>query len=232
MNRIVKAALLLVAVTGVASADPGMAPTYSGSYENRFFTGEITTGYYGGIGLKASGTMANFADGFPFQVRFGLGYAWVAPGDAVRARRVFINQDTQGSPTGNAKTWDASVDVMYPIHLFSLKRSRLFVGARHSNFTAHFEYIGGNETFDVNNNPWGVGGGVETAFALSPRVDMITSLGADYYFHATLSGHDTYYYANGSDLHGKENFTYKDADNAIKQPDLRTRILFGIAYRF
>lgn len=233
MKKLATATVLAVLLTvNFAFADDQQANSVFPTYEYRFFTGEIYTGYYSGASLHVSGTISNLAEGFPFQVRIGLGYGWVPTGDAVRARRVFIDQATTGSPRSHGKNWDARFDVMYPVNLFSLKRSRVFAGARYSAYTAYFEYIGGNETFDVTANPWGLGGGVETMFALGPQVDMVVSAGADYYFRSTMDGHDTYYRPNGDDLNAKEDFTYKDADACIAQPDLNTRLMLGIAYRF
>jgi len=210
-----------------------LSPVSHQSMQGRhIFSGEVLLGYYDGVGLHVSGTLADFAQDFPFKVRLGLGYAWAAPGDALLARKVFINNATNGTPKKSAKIWDARFDVLYPIKFFSLKRTMLFAGPRHSNYTAHFEYIGGAEVFDVNSNQWGLGGGIETAFALSPRVDMIVTAGADYYFRSTLSGHDTYYRPNGDDLHPIDNYTYKDADAAINQPQTEIRLMYGLVYRF
>ena len=198
----------------------------------RFFTGGFQLGYYDGVGIHVSGTFANLAEDFPFQIRLGLGYAWVPTGDALLARRVFIDNNTNGTPQSNGKFWDTRLDILYPVKLFSLNRSKVFFGLRRNNYTANFEYIGGNETFIVNCNQWGTGGGIETAWALSPRVDMQVSVGADYYFRGEMSGHDTYYRPNGDDLHAIGDYTYKDADAAIAQPDFNTRLMLGIGYRF
>ena len=233
MKRSFLAALLLAgAFSSLALADMNQSPYESAPRSSKLFSGEVFSGYFSGVGIHVSGTVANLAEGFPFEVRLGLGYAWVPTGDAVAARRVFIDQNTNGSPRGNGKVWDARLDIMYPIKLFTLRNSRIFAGARHANFTAHFEYIGGNETFDVNSNPWGVGGGLETSFAVSPRVAMVVTGGVDYYFRTLMSGHDTYYRPNGDDLHEKEDFTYKDADAAIAQPNLNTRLMLGVSYKF
>ncbi len=237
MNRRLFVTLVLIiaiSAAALAQSEQQSQPLSSAQvvYQNRYFTGEVFTGYFAGVGLHVAATVNHFADGFPFQLRLGLGYAWVPTGDAMRARRVFIDQATNGSPRGHGKMWDARVDILMPIKLFSLKRSRFFVGARKASYNAYFEYIGGNETFDVISKPWGVGGGLETSFALSPRVDMIVTAGADYYFRSLLTGHDTYYRPNGDDLNAKEDFTYKDADEAIAQPNLNTRIMFGVAYHF
>lgn len=200
----------------------------------RFFTGNIQTGYYDGVGIHVSGTFANFAEGFPFAIRFGVGHAWVPSGDAILARRIFIDQNTGGNNNARAQgdLWDYRLDLIYPVKLLALDRGKVFGGVRYSDFNAYFEYIGGNETFDVINNEWGLGGGVETAFALSPFVDMTFSLGVDYFFRGELSGHDSYYYPNGDDRNAKENFTYADADAAINDPGVNTRLMMGIAYRF
>jgi hypothetical protein len=200
----------------------------------RFFTGNVQMGYYDGVGLHFSGTFANFAEGFPFGLRIGFGHAWIPCGDAVLARRIFIDQNTGGN--GNARSkgslWDYRFDLLYPVKLFTMDRAKVYGGVRYTDFNAYFEYIGGNETFDVINNEWGVGGGVESAFALSPIVDMIFSLGVDYYFRGELSGHDTYYRPDGNDLNSKENFTYADADAAINDPNVNARFMIGVAYRF
>lgn len=230
-------ALLVLALSSAVTAASSKSQTeFNGRTASnpgvRDFTGQIVTGFYSGVGVHCSGTLNNFAEGFPFGLRVGLGYARVAPGDAVAARRIFIDQNTNGSPKGWAKLWDTRIDVIYPVQIGSLKHSNVFGGLRHGYFNAHFEYIGGNETFDVTSNSWGLGGGVETSFPVSPRVSMMFSVGADYFFRSLLSGHDTYYRPNGDDLHAKEDFTYDDADEAIKQPDMELRVMFGVTYDF
>jgi hypothetical protein len=209
-----------------------MIPEATSMDQQAIITGQVQLGYFGGPGVHCSGTVANFAEGFPFRLRLGLGYSWVPSGDALLARRVFIDNNTNGTPRAWGTVWDGRMDILYPISLLSLSRSMVYGGLRRSSFVARFEYIGGNETFNVNTKQWGVGGGVETSFALSPRVDMVFQLGADYYFRGELSGHDTYYRPDGDDLHAIANYTYKDADAAIDQPDIESRLMLGVAYRF
>ncbi|MGH8015955.1 MAG: hypothetical protein ACREBV_07180 [Candidatus Zixiibacteriota bacterium] len=83
----------------------------------RFFTGNVQMGFYDGVGFHFSGTFANFAQGFPFGLRIGFGHAWIPTGDAVLARRIFINQNTGGN--GNARSkgslWDYRFDLLYPV---------------------------------------------------------------------------------------------------------------------
>lgn len=234
MKRLITTAAALLVLLSVqvqaGAPHPDRVADFGGP---RFFTGSFQLGYYDGIGVHVAGTFANFAEGFPFQVRLGLGYAWVPTGDALLARRVFIDNNTNGTPQSNGKFWDGRLDVLFPVKIMaSLPRTKVFAGIRRNHYTANFEYIGGNETFVVNCNQWGMGGGLETAFALSPRVDMLVSAGADYYFRGEMSGHDTYYRPNGDDLHAIGDYTYKDADAAIAQPDLNTRLMLGIGYRF
>ncbi len=226
-------AVVLSCGLAAAAQKPGPGPsTYSTVQSTHWLVGQVQLGYYGGVGLHASATAQNFAENFPFSVRLGLGYARVASGDAWAARRVFINNNTNGTARSNARVWDARLDVLYPIRLLNLNRTTFFAGPRHSDFDAYFEYIGGAETFNVKSSQWGLGSGIETAYSVSPRVDMVFSLSADYYFRGTLSGHDTYYRPNGDDTHPIDNYTYKDADAAINQPNIMTRLMIGWAYHF
>ncbi len=239
MNGMIKTSLALLMLAGSQASAVDMKPPSAKSMPSpgivsykSFFIGQVFTGYYGGVGLTATGTIANFAEGFPFELRLGLGYNRVDAGDPLLARKVFINNNANGTPTKTATVWDERLDVLYPIKLFSLTRTMFFAGPRHSNFDAHFEYIGGAETFDVVDDQWGMGAGVETSFALSPRVDMVLTGGADYFFPAELSGHDTYYRPNNVNIHPIDNYTYKDAEAAINQPGVMTRLMAGIAYHF
>ncbi|MCB2230333.1 hypothetical protein KQH82_06435 [bacterium] len=237
---VITAVLVLAPILAASAADNDYPmPTMEQQRENqhalpsiRTVTGQLITGYNGGTGVHASFTFNNFAEGFPFSLRAGVGHSWVAPGDAVAARRIFIDQNTNGEPRSKAKVWDVRLDVMYPVQLFNLKHTSAFGGPRHTAYEAYFEYIGGNETFDVISKSWGVGGGLETSFPVSPRVSMIVVAGADYFFRSELSGHDTYYRPDGDDLNAKESFTYDDADKAVEQPDFETRIMFGVSYQF
>ena len=234
MSRIVQTlAVLMIIVLGAAAGAVGQ--NLQGSRNdgrNHWLVGEVKLGYYRGVGLHASLTALNFAQNFPFSVRIGLGYTRVSAGDGWAARRVFINNNTNGTARSNARVWDARLDVLCPLKLLNLKRTTFFAGLRHSDFDAYFEYIGGAETFDVKTSQWGLGSGIETAFALSPLLDMVFTLGADYYFRSTLSGHDTYYRPNGDDTHPIGDYTYKAADEAINQPDVMTRLMVGLSYHF
>jgi len=231
------ALLLLLAVASVRATEqserPGQSPPASHQDGGRhWLVGGIQMGYYSGLGFHMNATAQNFAEDFPFAVRLGIGFSRVKAGDEWAARRVFINNNRNGTARSSAHVWDVRLDFLYPVKLLDLKRTNIYVGPRRSDFDAYFEYIGGAETFDVIAKQWGVGGGVETAFPLSPLLDMVFSLGADYYFRSTLAGHDTYYRPDGNDTHPIADYTYTEADNAINQPDVLTRLMVGLSYHF
>ena len=112
----------------------------------RLYAG-IVTGYNGGFGLQLSGTISNFAKGFPLSARFGVGYTSTDPGSPADARKIFINNATNGIPEESGWFWDLRMDLMLPVKIFS--GSFLYAGPRYSMFTANFKFIGGNEFFDI-----------------------------------------------------------------------------------
>ncbi|RLD84670.1 MAG: hypothetical protein DRJ07_04630, partial [Bacteroidetes bacterium] len=66
---------------------------------NRFkLSSGIITGYSGGYGVQANFTVHKLAQNFPLELRFGLGYNFMEPGNALDARRIFINNNTNGIP--------------------------------------------------------------------------------------------------------------------------------------
>jgi hypothetical protein len=200
--------------------------------EPRLFTGVLSTGYKGGASFYAGGTFNTVSTGFPFGVRVGLERTAIDPGDAYQAHEVFIAENPDGEPRKRGESWDIRLDMLYPIKFMKLERSNVFFGGRYNDFEAYFEYVGGAETFDVASTHFGLGGGLETAFAMSQRVDLIFSVGADYYFASTLDGHDTFYRPNNDNDNAIRNYTYQDADEVINQPDVVTRIELAIGYHF
>ncbi|MBD3257469.1 hypothetical protein GF377_03470 [candidate division GN15 bacterium] len=195
-------------------------------------SGGVVLGYYGGFGIHVNGMVSNLAQDFPMSIRFGLGYASVAPGEAAAARRIFINDATNGVPEKSGRLYDFRMDLMYPIKVLKLKRAFLFGGPRYGRFVGNFKYIGGNEDFDVKSNQWGFGAGIETFFAMSPVLDLVLTAGVDYYTDATLTGHDTSYNPDGDNANPRDDYTYDDADEAIDQPAFEPRIMMGFRYRF
>ncbi len=194
-----------------------------------FYTGSLL-GYNGGHGLQVNSTLGNFAKDFPFKVKLSVGYVSRSPGNALDARKIFINNNTNGTPKAKGWVWDFRMDLLYPVAWFSMKRSFLYLGPRYDFFTGYFSYIGGNEEFDVSARNWGWGIGLEMYFAMSSQIDLVFSTGLDYFLPATFHGHDTSYSPNGQTINGREDYTYKDADKAINQPDFEYRIMIGFNF--
>jgi len=188
-------------------------------------------GYAAGVSVQGTLVAADFAQGFPLQVRLGLSYAASQLGQALDARRIFINDATNGTPEKSGRTLGVRLDLMHQVRVLSLPRAYAYGGVRHSSFRANFKFVGGNEDFDVTSSQWGLGGGLDSHFGLSHRTDMVVSVGLDWFFAARLTGHDTSYSPDGDDVNPREDFTYADADAAVGQPKVEPMLLIGIQYR-
>lgn len=190
--------------------------------------GGISFGYNNGLGFQGSLLLKNIAEGFPFNIKIGLGLSFLDPGKPAEAREIFINDATNGVPEKAGKLIDFRADFLYN---FS-GRNYLYAGPRFAMFTANFNYVGGNENFDVTSNQWGAGIGVENYFKVSPVLDLVFNLGYDYFFSSTLYGHDTSYSPDGQDVNARKDFTYTDADNAVNQPKHNIKAMVGLSYNF
>ena len=187
----------------------------------------LTVGYRSGLGIKATGMVSGFTPSFPVTARFAIGYTSIDAGEPFAARSVFINDATNGVPQESGHVWSLDLDVLYPVRVFSLPRSQLYGGIRHARFNGNFEFIGGNEDFDVTSDHWGVGAGIESYFAMSRRVDLLASAGVEYFFSSRLSGHDTSYSPDETNVNPRNDYTYSDADAAVGQPKLEPLLMFG-----
>jgi hypothetical protein len=196
------------------------------------FSGGMQLGYNGGPGFEVHGTVRQLAQNFPFRLRTGISYTTSNPGSAADARRVFINNATNGTPEKRGYRWDFRFDLSYPVNLFSMKRVYLFGGPRYSRFTANFRYVGGNEDFDVICNQWAWGIGLKNYYKMAAKLDLVTSAGLDYYLGSTLIGHDTSYASDGTTVNGREDYTYRDADAAVNQPKFGLMLMIGFNYYF
>ena len=226
MKRLIFYSVFLLFISSAVNAQPT-----STAFDFRpYFSGGLQAGYSGGLGFQANLTMSNFAQEFPFSMRFAAEYVFVNPGDPLDARKIFINDNTNGTPEKDGHTFDLRMDFMMPVKILTNNTS-VFFGPRYSFFTGNFNFIGGNEFFSVTSNQFGLGGGLETAFRMSYRMTFVLSGGVDYYFANNLAGHDTQYSPDGEDINPR-NYTYEDADTAINQPKLEFRIMTGINYFF
>jgi len=201
------------------------------------FTAGVVTGYYSGYGVQANIAISDFAAEFPLEIRLGIGYTILQPGNAADARRIFINNATNGVPEKRGSAFDYRLDFLLPISIFKIKHSYLVFGPKYSTFKGNFKFVGGNEDFDVNSNQWGVGGGIENHFKMTKKLDLVLVFGLDYYFSSTLEGHDTSYSPDNDNINARKDkqnddipFTYKDADRAITQPKFAPRAMIGVCF--
>jgi len=189
---------------------------------------EGQTGYDGGPGGRAAISLHHFAQGLPFALRLGVGYSGRPPGDALLARHVFINDNSNGTPESNGRRWVFALDAVFVRSRGLLAGSTLFAGPRVSRFAARFDFLDGNEDFTVTTTQWGLGGGIEHAYAIDPRDEFVWCAGADYYLSAPLTGHGTTYSPDGSSVDPKDNYTWADADQAVNQPKFTPRFSIGL----
>jgi len=196
------------------------------------FTATALAGYKGGLGFKLSGTVSHFAQGFPLAFELGVGHTRLDPGSPELARRIFINEATNGTPEKTGYMWDLRFNFLYPLRILGMQDASLYIGVRRSFFTANFKYVGGNEAFDITSDPWGWGAGVKANFPMGKNISFTMSAGFDHYPDAALTGHDTSYYPDGETVNRKEDFTYKDADNAVNQPKFQPLLMIGVTLGF
>jgi len=189
-------------------------------------------GLRAGVGVEADAIVKDFAEGFPMALKFAVGYSRREAGIAADARRIFINDNTNGTPEESGSLWDLRFDFMYDFGWSSTADIYVTGGVRYSMFTANFKFIGGNEDFDVTSNQWGLGAGLEGYFNITPHLQFMVGGGVDYFFDATLKGHDTEYSPDGDDVNPRDDYTYDDADAAINQLEWEPRLLIGLTYWF
>ena len=229
MNKI--RIIIAIAILSISSIAISQAQNASAEVKPSFAGGAFL-GYYSGTGFEIYGMISDFARDFPLNARLGIGYTAINPGRAADARRIFINDATNGTPEKSGRSWDFRLDLLYQINLLSLKRAYFIAGPRHSRFTGNFKFIGGNEDFDITSHQWGFGAGLESYFAMSDKIDMVITGGLDYFFPARLTGHDTSYSPDGDNVNPRNDYDFDDADKAVGQPKFEPRLMFGFAYKF
>lgn len=216
-----------VLLTGIlVTAGPGAAQSGGFPLEPRFSAGAFA-GFQNGLAGQTFVEVEQFAAGFPLKVRLRAGYTATEPGDPLAARRVFINDATNGTPEEAGRTLDFGLDGLYPLRPGILA----YGGVRHTWFRANFNFVGGNEDFDITSSHWGLAAGVEAYFPMGSRSTLLVSAGGEYMFPARLSGHDTSYSPDGDHVNPRNDYTFDTADNAVGQPVLRPVLLVGVGYR-
>jgi hypothetical protein len=201
------------------------------------FSGSISAGYNRGFVVHADIATVNLAKESSFRLRFGAGYTVLNPGNALDARRIFINNNTNGTPEKKGGSFDIRIDFMLPRIVFGISPSYLVVGPRFSTFKGDFKYVGGNEDFEVRSHQWGIGAGFENYFKMTSKFNLVISYGLDFYAPSTLTGHDTSYSPDNDNVNpardnknGDVLFRYGDANRAIRQPFIMPHIMLGINF--
>ncbi|MBD3221403.1 hypothetical protein GF314_09180 [bacterium] len=184
-----------------------------------------------GTGVQAGLTLHHFTRDVPLSLRLAGAYSTRDAGRALDARRVFINDNTNGTPEESADTWQFRLDLMTPLTEIGGSPVSVGLGLRHASFTGTFNFVGGNEKFDVTSSQWGVGLFLETAFAVSDRLDFMITAGADHFLDAALEGHDTTYDPDGDHANPRDGYDFESADDAVNQPTLEFHGLLGLRLR-
>ncbi len=190
----------------------------------------VLFGYTGNFGINISGTISEFSYDIPLSIKFSGGYNIREAGNPLDARKIFINDNTDGDPDESGHSIDLRLDFAYPINLFSIRKSLFYVGPRYSKHTSTFDFVGGNEFFDITTSQFGLGAGLETYFGISPNLSFVFSGGFDYYFDAQIGGHDSFYNPDGTDISGREGYTYQDAAKSINAPKYEFRFMAGLSF--
>lgn len=227
-----KIILLIVSALGLALPSQAQERRWP-SRSTPHLSGGVALGYDAGLPIQGHMLVSDLAAGFPLKLRFRLSRSFMRDaGSPEEARRVFINENTNGVPTKSAGHWVGGFDLLHKVDMLSLKEAFVYAGVAYSRFTSTFKFIGGNEFFDVHAKQWGLDAGVESHFRMNPRLDLLCSVGAAYFFPATLEGHDAAYRPNGEMINQRGDYTYDDADHAINQPKLQPKLLIGMNYHF
>jgi hypothetical protein len=190
----------------------------------------VLGGYNHGLGARGEVVALRFSRTVPLGVALGFGYTRLDPGDAAAARRVFINDATDGTPEKSGYFLDFRLDVIWYLHVARLQHAGVYAGIRRDMFRGRFRFVGGNEDFTIEANDWGFGAGARGEIRLGRSVNLVGAFGIDLYPRSTLYGHDTNYSSDGSAENPRAGYDWKDADKAVNQPRLVPSLMVGIAW--
>jgi len=172
----------------------------------------------------------------PLSFELGVGHAFVDPGDAALARRVFINDGTNGAPEKSGGVWDFRLDAAWAVKAPVVTQLAWVGGVRYSMYSGRFKYVGGNEDFTITSDAWGIGVGARASLAITKKLSVTAMVGLDWFPSQTLYGHDSSYSSNGDVVNNGQNdngrpYGWRDADKAINQPWLLPSVLVGMTWR-
>ena len=218
--------------TVITVAGLGLALLAAPAAADTQLAGGLLLGYSGGPGAQLHGRVAHFAEAFPLGARLGIGYTSVDPGTPLDARRIFINDATNGTPEEKGWFWDFRFDMLYTLSSTVSREICVYGGPRYAMFTGNFNFVGGNEDFDITSKQWGFGIGLEGDFAMNPSTDFVILGGVEWFADSDLEGHDTVYGPDGETVNGRADYTFDDADAAVNQPQFEFRLMLGIQRRF
>ena len=187
------------------------------------------TGFQDGVCAQGGVTFWDFAEGFPLGVEVSLAYANTSPGNALYARSVFINDNTNGTPDRSSRLWNFRADLLYPVEIRGIKFNAIG-GMRYGLYTAHFHFVGANEEFDVTSDQWGIGFGLKKDFPINERYALVVQAGFDYYFDSALEGHDTIYYPDNQNVNSRRDYDFDDASKAANQPGFIPVLMVGVSF--
>jgi hypothetical protein len=202
---------------------------------------DLMAGYYKGASVMGAVGFRDIFTKVPVGFELQGGHSWTSPGDGTLARDVFINGADNGDEDqqSDGNVWDFGLNMVYPLNqTYGPVKFFVFGGPRYAHYDGHFDYVGGNEDFDIIANSWGLGGGLRGVMPLGKGIDAILQVGLDYYFPTSIYGHDATYYPNNSNINARQNqeenagytYQYADAVNATTVPRLRPRVMIGIQF--
>jgi hypothetical protein len=227
MNRTLKTMAGLMAIAALS------APVHALEKYNM-----LMGGYYDGPSVSGTVGLGDIFEKFPVGFEIGLGYSWASKGDAILARKVFINQATGGNDEAQSSggVLDVGINGTVPLNKsYGPIKFVAFGGPRYSRWAVRHQYVGGNEDFDVVAHSWGLGGGIRGVRPLSEHFNAVMQLELNYYFPTSIYGHDATYYPDNHNINARDDnagytYTYDDATNSTAVPRLRPRVMVGIQF--
>ena len=202
---------------------------------------DLMAGYYKGASVMGGVGFSDIFSKVPIGFELQGGHSWTNPGDPALVRDIFINGTDTGDEDAQSdgNVWDFGLNAVYPLNqTYGPVKFYVFGGPRYAHYDGHFDYVGGNEDFDIIANSWGLGGGLRGVMPLGKGISAIMQLGLDYYFPTSIYGHDATYYPNNANINARQNqeenngytYTYADAASATTVPRLRPRVMIGIQF--